>query len=660
MRAALARFRYARMGHRGAARCVCDMSPRLRNLILAGGVCIAMAIAAAVTLLLRPGLIARTEPTTEIRTGDERTLFRKAPLPGPGEEPAIEPLAYPGGDYKFQEHSGPIPFEYEPPIPAHEMAELLKPVSEFGTYPSDEPETLRPENRSPKENPRSLGDLRWHGKNRTLPDLLGAIREELRPGLAKEKDWRNPLSTALRVAATVDAATARGLAWANLRLAPANGKAIEKAVNRLALALWRAGEDEALARLLEAGPSASVAARAPGAGMPATLSPLLGRQSLPDDAPMRQRFRLAVANGDPAAARSALAACPKEKRPAEAKSLVQRLADGLGAGLDEQAREKLAGHLETLARRFEDHSEPLTKRFADWPEQRILRWVRFAHGVNGGNHDAVADALLYLLEKRDFQGADLSPAVAIQAAFRVRDRGDPGRAVALFTLTQTLGYPPHPPGPTSGELHPMEIFNGFEASIYAASLLAPIDQNIENTATRDNIWRAIRQMLAYSIKHCTSPASAGIAGRSGYLLIAIRKKWHATFKVAGREAVIQNLRRVIDRPPHMAYRYWARIYLGEQLVGLERWGEAYEVYRKLALGREGGGSISFGIEKMAYCGWKAKNPKWIDQAISLGERALNDPAASGYIPDNLKDSIAKAKIYQKRVKEHRKGNSNEG
>ena len=621
------------------------MHARLRNLILAGGLCIAMAIAAAVTLLLRPGLIARTEPTTEIRTGDERTLFRKAPLPGPGEEPAIEPLAYPGGDYKFQEHSGPIPFEYEPPIPAHEMAELLKPVSEFGTYPSDEPETLRPENRSPKENPRSLGDLRWHGKNRTLPDLLGAIREELRPGLAKEKDWRNPLSTALRVAATVDAATARGLAWANLRLAPANGKAIEKAVNRLALALWRAGEDEALTRLLEAGPSASVAARAPGAGMPATLSPLLDRQSLPEDAPMRQRFRLAVANGGLAAARSALAAWPKEKRPAEAKSLVQRLEDGLAAGWDEKAREKLAGHFETLARRFEDHREPLAKRFADWPEQRILRWVRFAHGVNGGNHDAVADALLYLLEKRDFEGADLSPSVAIQAAFGVRDRGQKARATALLLTTQACAYPPHPPGPPSEDLHAMEIFNGFEAAPYAAIEAEPQFHKLSESR-RKKLASALLEMLKYSRRHCFDDESAGIAGRPRYGTLVMQKIWDMTQYVKGRNVLIEKLRRVVRRAPHVGYRDLARQYLARHLFYAGQAKEAVAVWRKQALGRDYSRSVVTAMHRIIFIGAQEGKVKWVREGRTLGKRMLKAIESGVYRTETPK----RAQLIKKQIR----------
>ena len=645
------------------------MSPRLRNLILAGGVCIAMAIAAAVTLLLRPGLIARTEPTTEIRTGDERTLFRKAPLPGPGEEPAIEPLAYPGGDYKFQEHMGPFPFDYEPPIPAHRMTELLADALRVGEYPSDDPSTLQAEDREPEAEPRSLGWIGWHKEQADYGEILGAIRDELLPALARpDGAWRGALSTAVGAATRHDAAGARFLAQMQLRLSPPDPKKLGNAVDALAETLFRAGRDARLRTLLDQ-KQGFRPTEVSDLGAPPGLDRLLSPERLDEKAGPLLRFRLAVARGDRTAAERHLERIPEKKRPEHADIYLARLAEGLGARLGEKGREKLAGHFETLDGLFEGFAQPTQARFDGWSPERALEWVRWCEATAGGVADPGADALLYLLEQRDFDGGDLLPHIPFAAARRVDGRpfGDYGRSIPLYVLAQTVSFPPWPPGRAEAGEKAMLRFNGFESSIYAAMALSTVwgGDLDESHPVRERIGEAILKMLDYSQRLCQSGQAASISGRPGYLLILVRERWVLRRRLYGAEAVIPDLKRVIERSPTRRYRRWARWELGICYELLDRPRAAYELWREQALGHDGVAHMARGVRRMADAGARVGEPKLIKQAIALGRRAraaLEAGRVQGREPktrrrerDELKKQIAYAKRLADRLASQRNG-----
>ncbi len=573
--------------------------------------------AALLLLLIVLSLLFWPEPEEidpETPEAEEPTFYVE-PTADP-EDAAIRPLALRGDDYKFQDHNEVVSFEYQPPISPHKLLRMLEPVARTGHYPGDYAGTLRAENRTPAKDPVSLGTLRWHSKRRTLPDLLGALRDEVAPTFAADhEEGPEGFSSALHAASTVDAATVRGLAQMRLRLAEPDPSKLTDALDTLALCLWRERRHGELERLLQAGPDY----RPAEPELTEELAQIFDPHAAGEDFLMK--MRLAIACGDTETARTALEALPEEKRCQYGELYIERIENGLTAGLDEEGREKLEKHFTQLREVMEGYDRPTAERFADWSDEQILKWLRWSRSALGGETDAPADALLYLLEEREFDGGDLTADVAIQAGFRARGRRERARAVALFALTQKLAYPPYPPG-TLPDGYAMIKFNGFEASIYAAKHFSPIQERVGDEEVREEIIEAILDMLDYSIRHCTDEDSAGIAGRPGYLEMAFTYKWRLEASLYGYEAVLPELRELIERPPELMYRYWARNRLGNYLERLERYEDAMNEWRAFARGREGALHINRGIRKMAFLGDRTGRIEWIEEAIELGREAV--------------------------------------
>jgi len=564
------------------------------------------------------------------------------PMPE-GVEPVIVPLAMRvEGDYRFQDHLGQVPFAYEPPIEPWRMLEILAPATEVGWYPSDHPESLRATRREPEATDATLGGFYWHKRNARAPGFLGALRQEMAPALGKSRQaFLKTMPRALSVASWIDAVTTRGLAQMSLRLVPPGDleKLIE-AVDALALALYREGRHEALAHLLEAGP-AYLPAAAPGRAVPAwPAEPFdaVFTASAADEAD-RPRFRLhlALARGDAPAARAAQAAQEDlaEAAPA-APGLIARLEKGLGAGLSAEDRTALGAHFKALARHFEGHGAPIPERFADWPTARVLEWVRWTNEALHGMSDPGADALLYLLEHRRFEGADLLPDLVIQAAFRVTPRGqmdrgkaaryEYGRAAALFALVPALAWPPYPPGRPEVVDDGMRQFNGFEAPLYAWYQYRSMSTREVDEAALQEVEKGLLAMVEYSIAHCQSEEAAGIAGRPGYLATALEAKWDLLALVYGKQRKIEALEAMIARPPSLGYRRFARHELGNTLEAAGRDEEAMALWRLMARGHEGPVLIANGIWNMGSAANKADVPLaqrevWLQEALRLARAA---------------------------------------
>ena len=562
------------------------------------------------------------------------------PLP-PREDAVVQPLALPGDDYRFQDHSGPIPFEYEPPIPAHEMAELLKPYTKFGHYVTDRRTGPRSPDPGFSEKTESLSFLYWKGFERynieqLRPIVMTALREEFRGKIAEADGNEKQFGRLLPTAFSVDPPTGLALAQMQYRLAGPDAQALGKAVDQLVGAAWLAGEHELLRAMLQEG------VRWRDATGTTLWRPQLEAIFDPANSdPPGLAFRLHVARGEINKARAELESMPPEARPDHAESWLQRRENGVAAGLDEKARQAIADRFLEASRQFEGFNKPTTERFNGWSDQRVLGWIDYCAAIFGRASDPVADALCYLVEQRDFEGGEMDPSIALQVGFRLRDRGEVLRATPYFTLTQTLAYPPYPPG--RKELDAMQVFAGFESALYAAMESAPYIYKLSD-ADQETLQRAILEMIEYSRRHCTDPASAGIAGRPRYHPLLIKKTWDIKRRLDGREALIPELRKMIANPPTIGHRKMARIYLADLLHHLGRNAEAKEVWRELALGRDFSRSIPLGIAEIARLGRKEHKPEWIDQAERIAHRVLNAIDSGEYAGENTDRTIAIAKF----------------
>ena len=571
-------------------------------------------------------------------------------------EPVIVPLSMRvEGEYRFQDHLGQVPFEYEPPIHAWRLLELAAPVAEIGWYPSDHPESLKAMRRKPEETTAELGELYWHKGTARTSKFLGAVRQEMAPALGKRREaFLKLLPRAISTASWLDAVTTRGLAEMRLRLvAPGDLGALIEAVDALALALDREGRHAALDHLLEAGPdyrpvpvtagdaaSSPTTTTAPASATTApawpaeTFDPVFTASVVPEADRARFRFHLALARGDAGAARAALEALPAS--PEAAPGLLARLEEGLEAGLSPEQREKLAAHFEKLALLLEGHAASIPERFADWPTERVLDRVRWCNKALNGTSDPGADALLYLLEERRFEGGDLLPNQVIGAAFRVTKRGEmdhrkthrpePARAAALHALVPSLAYPPYPPGRPEAAEDGMLQFNGFEAPIYAWYRFGWVNEDRLGEAALQEIYEGLLGMVEYSIAHCQSEAAAGITGRPGYLTLALDARWELLGHAHGVDRKIEALREMIERPPNLGFRRRAKLKLAETLHHADRHEEAMEVLRPMALGREGARRIPSALWEM---GGIADDPEisaaqratWLEEALELALEA---------------------------------------
>jgi len=572
-------------------------------------------------------------------------------------EPVIVPLSMRvEGEYRFQDHLGQVPFEYEPPIHAWRLLELAAPVAEIGWYPSDHPESLKAMRRKPEETTAELGNLYWHKGTARTSKFLGAVRQEMAPALGKRREaFLKLVPRAVSTASWLDAVTTRGLAEMRLRLvAPGDLGALIEAIDALALALDREGRHAALDHLLEAGPGyrpAPAPAPAPATAAEAsssegpvpawpgeTFDPVFTVSAVPEGDRDLFRFHLALARGDAEAARGALEALPTspEAAPEAAPGLLARLEEGLEAGLSPEQRDKLAAHFEKLALLLEGHAAPIPERFADWPTERVLDWVRWCQKAHHGVSDPGADALLYLLEERRFEGGDLLPHAVIGAAFRVTKRGEmghrkthrpePARAAALHALVPSLAYPPYPPGRPEAAEDGMLQFNGFEAPIYAWYRFGWVNEDRLGEAALQEIYEGLLGMVEYSIAHCQSEAAAGITGRPGYLTLALDAKWELLGHAHGVERKIEALREMIERAPNLGFRRRAKFKLAETLHHADRHEEAMDVLRPMALGREGARRIPSALWEM---GGIADDPEisaaqraaWLEEALELALEA---------------------------------------
>jgi len=290
-------------------------------------------------------------------------------------EALIQPVALPGDDYRFQDALGPLPFTYEPPLPAPGFAELLAPYTAHGAYVTDRRTEPRPADPGPADpgyaDPApSLDHLYWKRfKTHTLEELpaivMTALRDEFRPALSPigARDGKSAGKTFNRVyaiATSVDPHTALALAQMQLRLAPSEPEPLFRAFERYLASAWLAGEHALVGELLESGPAWG------DSGTTDHWRPQLTELfAATGEDPPALALRLAVARGDVGAARTILSRLPQASRPRAADAWLARLEGELGAGLDEEARAAFRTRLAAIVPRPQtSEPRPLCGRFA--------------------------------------------------------------------------------------------------------------------------------------------------------------------------------------------------------------------------------------------------------------------------------------------------------
>lgn len=404
-------------------------------------------------------------------TPDPAPEVTSDPAPEVTPDPPPPPLVQPAKvNYKFQEHmEGPLPFDYKPPVEPDELADMLVDQIKLGTYVLDQPEPLTAKRRTPAESFPDLGKQFWHIKNRSFPNLLGALLEDIPTAIEEATPAYGLMARAFSVAVTEDARAAAGFAEACLRLAPA--EKLPEALERLAAAYCFAKEYDKLEALLAAGTEFRLPGRDNGVGLPTELAPLLAADAVGDDTDRFRALHLALLTGRRSSAVESLDRLSEESGRAAFEPLVRRLSEGLTVGLDEKARHRLDRRFDAMRRQLEAPRLPLHDRFADWPSERLEDHLRWCAATLGGHSDAAADILAYMVEQRDYRGLNVSAGTALCAGKRFCLRGEPARSLPMFLLAQKLGYLSEDGRFDEDGTEAMVSFNGFNSSVYFAKAI---------------------------------------------------------------------------------------------------------------------------------------------------------------------------------------------
>ncbi len=555
-----------------------------------------------------------------------------APLPA-GPSPAAKQIPYVAPEkvkYRFQDHQrGPLPFAYTPPLEPAALADLLSDRIRLGWYRVDHIIPIIAQDRQPEPSAPALRDQYWHPKKRSYPNLLAAFSKELPAALEQPKPAAGMINTARAVAVTLDALTAAALAQAQLRLAAA--KDLPRALDCLAGAYWLHRDFDELESLLAAGLEFRPTA-ANGGRVPRELQAILAAAATAEPLPALQ---LAVIRGDAKTARAALGSVRTAKHRQRFLPLVERLEEGLQAGLDDKGRKQLAIHFAELRRHLEDVQLPLKKRFAGWPIERLEEQLLWCTRATGFYSDPTTDVLAYLVEERDYRGVGIPSGAALCAGKRLIDRREPFRALPMFLLTQKLGYLSEAARFDADGPDGMVLFNGFEAPIYFVQTIESHPELRAYVKEHDELYQVAMQMYHYSEKHCVDTNSAGIAGRPGYYELALSIRWPFSLHAGHPEDAVPEIMQAMRTGPTKGVRFEAADCLATYyLYKTREYNKAADLFRRLALGRIDGVLNEYALEMFLVTAREAGSKALEQEAIELATAMLEGDAREQLSPES--------------------------